>query len=139
MSGRILALAALLALAGCSEKKSAAPAARAPSVDSEGWPTALYFHRLQMPQEQLRRQATQGTAPGYNLMGAGVIKKHYDQIGPTAHGAVNGTDVFWIPDKGVFFLRSDCGGHHVDGYIGPFQGDPRVVLEPESLRQARSP
>lgn len=129
-------LAVLLLLGGCSERKP--PPTHGKTVDKDGWPSELYYHRLTMPVEQMRSLATRGTARGFNLLGAGVVRKHYDQTGPTAHGAVNGTDVFWVPEQNVFFLRSDCDGHHVDGYIGPFEGDPRVVLEPESLRQARS-
>ncbi|MFL5319135.1 MAG: hypothetical protein ACJ790_05725 [Myxococcaceae bacterium] len=130
----VLLAAAMMALACQSEgEKKPAENAAPPGVtaqDLQGWPSQLYYARLQMPEKEMRRLSTEGSAPGVNLEAPDVVKKHYAQIGPTAHGAEDGTDVYWVKSTNTFFIRSDCGGYHNEGFIGPFDGDPRVVLKP---------
>lgn len=132
---------ASLALAGC-EPKPPPPTAEPPPTPrkveppratpgQDGWPTTLYYPRLGIPMERLRRQATTGSADGIDFSAPDLVVAHYPLVtGPTAHGAAGGTEVFWVQARGVFFLRSDCQGQHKDGYLGPFPGDPRQVLAP---------
>lgn len=124
---------AALGFAACDGCNSPAPKPGPVSLspeDEKGWPAELYYSNLPYSEAELRRMSTDGNAAGFNLEAPNVLKKHYDQIGPTAHGAAGGTDVYWVKEKGVFFLRSDCQGHHVDGFIGPVKGDPRELLKP---------
>lgn len=132
----LIGLFCVVALAACTQNEPqqgepTVPATRRTVRPGEdGWPKILYFHRLSASEEELRRQALDGAAPGYNLEAPAVIAAHYDEVGPTAHGASGGTTVYWVKEKNEFFIRSDCKGHHVDGFLGPFTGDPREVLKP---------
>ena len=47
--------------------------------------------------------------------------------GPRGHGTT--TRIFWLCEENVFYLYSDCGQNHVDDVLGPFTGDPRVLLD----------
>jgi|ETNmetMinimDraft_26_1059896.scaffolds.fasta_scaffold63677_1 hypothetical protein len=41
------------------------------------------------------------------------------------------TTIFYLTDENVFYVLCDCGQGHIDGYQGPFTGDPRIILETE--------
>lgn len=135
----LVVASAASALTGCDDKKKvepapvqvALPAPMRQQPGQDGWPVELYFERLNTPLEVLRSQATRGDASGHDLDGPGTIRTHYPHaLGPTAHGATGGTEVIWVRNEGSFFLRSDCKGLHIDGFVGPFAGDPREVLKP---------
>ena len=131
---RILSAVVLVTTAGCSGCKQEQATNVLDAGSKEGWPAQLFFGDLGPIDAKLRKQSTEGVPSGYDLQSPDVEKVHYDQPGPTAHGAARGTDVYWVKKASVFFLHSQCDGHHVDGFLGPFEGDPREVLNPPSAR-----
>lgn len=40
------------------------------------------------------------------------------------------TTVFFLSDKNRFYVLENCEANHLDLLIGPFEGDPRIVLAP---------
>jgi len=56
-----------------------------------------------------------------------MVVARYEAAIPVGHRG-RYTDIHYLPDDGVYFLRSDCGMGHFDGYLGPYYGDPRKVL-----------
>lgn len=137
-SAAMVALATVAVATGCEEKRPPLPAQPPTSEQTQavatpgqdGWPTLLFYGRLGVSEAELRRQARDGNAAGFNPSSAEFVRAHYDQIGPTAHGAAGGTDVFWSKQRDLFFIRSECEGHHAEGWLGPFSGDPRERLKP---------
>ncbi|MEZ4445104.1 MAG: hypothetical protein R3B72_38885 [Polyangiaceae bacterium] len=61
----------------------------------------------------------------------------YPGKGPAGHGLF-ATTVRYYPARDVFYTRSDCVQGHYDGWVGPFEGDPRVVLRDEAATVAPS-
>jgi hypothetical protein len=115
---------ALIALAvGCA---NAGDAERATTPSD--WPATVRFDRLQLSHQELLEQTFSLRPPPFDLRDPDLVRHGYGVRGPNGHGFA--TEVFYLPKQGRFFMRSDCGQGHYDNYLGPFAGDPRVVLAP---------
>ncbi len=90
------------------------------------WPARISFARLGVPMEELQRQQWGSRPLPHRLRGEGVHVQSYGGPGPSGHGLV--TTVYFVVAARVFYLHSNCGQGHMDGILGPFQGDPREVL-----------
>ncbi len=58
-----------------------------------------------------------------------VMMHHYPDVLVNGHNRRTGTYVFFLPKQEIFYLWGDCHMSHGDAVIGPFIGDPRVVLK----------
>ena len=57
-----------------------------------------------------------------------VISHHYRYVTVAGHYHGTGTYIYYLSRENIFFLwGDDFMGHH-DGMVGPFQGDPRIIL-----------
>jgi hypothetical protein len=57
-----------------------------------------------------------------------VMLRHYRYVTVAGHYHGTGTYVYYLPREDIFYLwGDDFMGHH-DGIVGPFQGDPRIIL-----------
>ena len=94
------------------------------------WPEPPTFAQLDLTdKEALRQQSFSLDPPDFDTNGPNVLTKFYRGVaGPTGHGSLMGTTVYYVKDRDVFYFRSDCGQNHYDGFIGPFRGDPREIL-----------
>jgi hypothetical protein len=62
------------------------------------------------------------------IVRSGVISHHYRYMTVADHYQGTGTYVYYLPRESIFYLwGDDFMGHH-DGMVGPFQGDPRIIL-----------
>ncbi|MDH3730790.1 MAG: hypothetical protein OES13_06675 [Acidimicrobiia bacterium] len=60
----------------------------------------------------------------------GVVRQRYESVTVGGFNVPSaGTDVFYVPDEKQFYLFEDHMAGHLDWYIGPFAGDPRLVLK----------
>ena len=62
----------------------------------------------------------------------GVVSHHYPHVTVAGHYRATGTYVFYVVEEALFYLWGDDMAGHIDGMVGPFQGDPRIVL-PQGL------
>ena len=58
-----------------------------------------------------------------------VVMHHYPYALFDGHFRSTGTYVFYIPGRNMFYLWGDCAMGHPDTAVGPFAGDPRLVLK----------
>jgi hypothetical protein len=65
---------------------------------------------------------------------SGVVMHQYPEVTVGGHFFGTGTYVYYLPDENVFYLFGDDYMDHIDGVIGPFTGDPRVLL-PEYITE----
>ncbi len=65
--------------------------------------------------------------PAHDLNAKGALRHSYFQRGPNGHGIA--TEVTYLPADDVFYINPNCVMGHVDGVLGPFAGDPRVLLD----------
>ena len=57
-----------------------------------------------------------------------VMSHHYRYVTVAGHYHGTGTYIYYLPRENVFYLwGDDFMGHH-DGMVGPFIGDPRIIL-----------
>ena len=57
-----------------------------------------------------------------------VILHHYPYLTVANHYQATGTYVYYLPHDNIFYLWGDDWASHFDGMVGPFSGDPRIVL-----------
>ncbi len=62
-------------------------------------------------------------------LGGGLVMRHYPHLSLGGLYPSGGIDVFFDTDEDRFYLHEDHMMGHFDVPIGPFRGDPRVVLE----------
>ena len=59
-----------------------------------------------------------------------VLSQKYPFVRVDGHGSVfSPTTVYYLPKENIFFIRVDCVMGHFDLPLGPFKGDPRIVLK----------
>lgn len=96
--------------------------------------TNPYLDTSERPKDPYRRRllaylytvsVVPGRIPLFKLR-AGVIKYH--TCFTVSGHYLEGTDVYYLPKEKVFFLNGGCAMNHFDGVVGPFVGDPRVIL-----------
>ena len=69
----------------------------------------------------------------YSKLDAGIVRSdvishHYRYMTVAGHYHGTGTYIYYLPRENIFYLwGDDYMGHH-DGMVGPFQGDPRIIL-----------
>jgi len=68
----------------------------------------------------------------------GVIMHHYRYVTVAGHYFATGTYVYFLPTESLFYLYGDDHMGHHDGMVGPFAGDPRIIL-PGAGSQTPSP
>jgi hypothetical protein len=57
-----------------------------------------------------------------------VILRQYRHVTVAGHYHGTGTYVYYLPRENIFYLwGDDFMGHH-DGMVGPFRGEPRIIL-----------
>lgn len=64
--------------------------------------------------------------PAVHKLRDGVIKYH--TCFTVSGHYLSGADVYYLPKEKVFFLDGQCTMNHLDGVVGPFVGDPRIIL-----------
>jgi len=63
----------------------------------------------------------------------GVVSHHYPHVTVAGHYRATGTYVFHVAEEDLFYLWGDDMAGHFDGMVGPFRGDPRIVLPQAGL------
>ena len=101
---------------------------------SPDWPEAISYERLDLSDrsELMTQSYTIPPRELHDQLGdpEQTLTRQYPIQGPTGHGSFMGTTVYYVVADDQFYFHSDCGQGHYDGYVGPFDGDPRVVLRP---------
>lgn len=97
------------------------------------WPKTISYHRLELSdRDELARQSyalhTQALRERLGDPKQTRTREYRGIKGPTGHGGLFGTTVYYVVNHNQFYFHSDCGQGHNDGIIGPFEGDPRIVL-----------
>jgi len=111
-------------LIGCASTPLAQPA----------WPETITYERLDLSDIDTLSIQTYALADPALLErlndSSRTLTRAYPVKGPTGHGSVLGTTVYYIAPDNQFYFQSPCLMGHNDGVIGPFPGDPRAVLAP---------
>ncbi|MDH3261406.1 MAG: hypothetical protein OEM81_05325 [Acidimicrobiia bacterium] len=63
----------------------------------------------------------------------GVMSHHYPHVTVAGHYLATGTYIFHVAEEDLFYMWGDDLAGHFDGMVGPFRGDPRVVLSQAGL------
>ena len=94
-------------------------------IEPVSWPELITFDQLAIQKEHYK-QSYNTEKPGFLEEKVKVETKMYPVEGPTGHGLY--TTIYYLPAKDVFYLQSDCEMGHADGFLGPFAGNPKMVL-----------
>ena len=73
---------------------------------------------------------------------SGVIMYHYPYVTYVTvarHYRGSGTYVYFLPNESLFYLYGDDYMDHHDGMVGPFAGDPRIILPQAGSETPLSP
>lgn len=89
------------------------------------WPELISFEKLELRKEHYK-QSYNSTKPEFLEHKIKVETKMYNIEGPTGHGLY--TTVYYLPNADEFWVHSDCEMGHADGFLGPFKGNPKVLL-----------
>lgn len=89
------------------------------------WPDAIVYDKLEITKSHYK-QSYDPTKPEFFLEKIKVETKMYPVEGPTGHGLI--TTVYFLVEQEEFYIQSECEMGHADGFLGPFPGNPKVVL-----------
>ena len=110
------------------------------TADEPGWPETITFKHLAAVLDGptlYRFQQSAYDKPSDQLLarltGPGCISRHYDASDAplfTNHGL--GTRVYFDPRENQFWIGTECPSpHHDHNILGPFVGEPRILLDPD--------
>lgn len=93
--------------------------------DPNSWPELITFDNVEIKKIHYK-QSYNPEKPAFLEEKVKVETKMYPVEGPTGHGHY--TTVYYLPKKDEFYIHSDCGMGHADGFLGPFPGNPKAIL-----------
>lgn len=133
-----------LLVCGCASRSvdQADAGVNTPPTD---WPEEITFKWLDGP--RLHTLAQQVYAEPSDevlaeISGPGILTREYAGVHDPISNHGLSVRVVYNTSKNVFWLYTPCASvHHVHGYVGPFKGDPRIVLDPvpDDLSQRTAP
>lgn len=89
------------------------------------WPHAIVYDKLEITKDHYK-QSYSAVKPEFLVEKIKVETKMYPVEGPTGHGLI--TTVYFLVEQDEFYIQSDCEMGHADGFLGPFKGNPKVIL-----------
>ncbi len=98
-------------------------------------------HEISRPQELQPYNSLQHPGEFYVSEGElqlGVVMHHYPYMTVMGHYFASGTYVYYLPDDNEFYLWGDDWMSHLDGMVGPFLGNPTLLI-PEAVEPYGGP
>jgi hypothetical protein len=129
---KIIAVMLFVVSSGCSQRRADPKRAERPETPGPAaevsWPESIDMSRIEIEHRGATKVVPFDRKKDPNLISKQYLnwdkKKVLHSIGIT-------TTIYYLKDKDVFYVLCDCQQGHVDGYQGPFNGDPRVILKAE--------
>ena len=126
---KIIAVVLVAVSSGCSQRRADPKRAERPATPKPvevSWPESIDMSKIKIA----HTGATQ--VPFDKKKDPKLISKQYLNFDKKVLNSIGiTTAIFYLTDKNIFYVLCDCQQGHVDGYQGPFKGDPRVILKAE--------